>query len=62
MVKYYNNGSGRGSVWLERDVRDAEVAGLNPVAPTTLCLYFQVFKRLENLKINYAGIIIVSKI
>ena len=36
MVKYYNNGSGRGSVWLERDVRDVEVAGSNPVAPTKI--------------------------
>ena len=37
MVKYYyKNGSGRGSVWLERDVRDVEVAGSNPVAPTKI--------------------------
>jgi hypothetical protein len=27
--------SGRGSVWLERRVRDAEVGGSNPLAPTT---------------------------
>ena len=26
--------SGRSSVWLERYVRDVEVAGSNPVAPT----------------------------
>jgi hypothetical protein len=26
--------SGRGSVWLERCVRDAEVGGSNPLAPT----------------------------
>ena len=33
---YYSikNGSGRGSVWLERDVRDVEVGGSNPLAPT----------------------------
>lgn len=30
----YINGAGRGSAWLERDVRDVEVAGSNPVAPT----------------------------
>ena len=29
--------SGRSSVWLERYVRDVEVAGSNPVAPT---IYF----------------------
>jgi hypothetical protein len=28
--------SGRGSAWLERLVRDQEVAGSNPVAPTIL--------------------------
>ena len=27
--------SGRGSVWLERTVRDREVGGSNPLAPTT---------------------------
>ena len=43
-VNYSKNGSGRGSVWLERDVRDVEVAGSNPVAPTTLYLYFQLYK------------------
>ena len=37
MVKYYyKNGSGRGSVWLERDVRDVEVGGSNPLAPTKI--------------------------
>ena len=35
-VNYSKNGSGRGSVWLERDVRDVEVAGSNPVAPTKI--------------------------
>jgi hypothetical protein len=29
-----NKVAGRGSVWLERLVRDQEVAGSNPVAPT----------------------------
>ena len=29
-------GSARGSAWLERDVRDVEVAGSNPVAPTKI--------------------------
>ena len=28
--------SGRGSAWLERLVRDQEVGGSNPLAPTTL--------------------------
>ena len=28
------NSTGRGSVWLERSVRDAEVTGSSPVAPT----------------------------
>ena len=31
---YYKNGAGRGSAWLERDVRDVEVGGSNPLAPT----------------------------
>ena len=36
-VRYINNvynKSGRGSVWLERCVRDAEAGGSNPLAPT----------------------------
>jgi hypothetical protein len=28
------NASGRGSAWLERFVRDEEVGGSNPLAPT----------------------------
>ena len=38
-VRYINNvynKSGRGSVWLERCVRDAEAGGSNPLAPTNL--------------------------
>ena len=35
------NGSGRGSAWLERLVRDQEVGGSNPLAPT---------KSLNNLR------------
>lgn len=34
--------SGRSSVWLERYVRDVEVAGSNPVAPT---IFHEVFPR-----------------
>jgi hypothetical protein len=29
-----DHAAGRSSAWLERSVRDAEVAGSNPVAPT----------------------------
>ncbi len=36
VVKYGEmlRNAGRGSVWLERDVRDVEVGGSNPLAPT----------------------------
>ena len=33
--------SGRGSAWLERLVRDQEVGGSNPLAPTNLFKYLQ---------------------
>ena len=33
---YTEVGSGRGSAWLERLVRDQEVGGSNPLAPTNL--------------------------
>ena len=35
--------SGRGSVWLERCVRDAEAGGSNPLAPTILIPFHPVF-------------------
>ena len=44
-------GSGRGSAWLERLVRDQEVAGSNPVAPIQKVLFPKGFQRhrLETL-------------
>src|SRR5258708_2640100 len=38
--------TGRGSAWLERLVRDQEVAGSNPVAPTLRNLFAESEKRL----------------
>ena len=45
-VRYINGvykQSGRGSVWLERCVRDAEAGGSNPLAPTILIPFHPVF-------------------
>ena len=36
--------SGRGSAWLERLVRDQEVGGSNPLAPTT---FLKTVKHLQ---------------
>ena len=46
------NNTGRGSAWLERCVRDAEVAGSNPVAPTQLDFrpFGELVKRLSLFK------------
>src|SRR5579862_3446651 len=39
--------TGRGSAWLERLVRDQEVGGSNPLAPTTLFLI--IYKSIQFL-------------
>ena len=39
------NASGRGSAWLERLVRDQEVGGSNPLAPTNLFKHLQTLTR-----------------
>ena len=39
--------SGRGSAWLERLVRDQEVGGSNPLAPTILLIGLQLFPRVS---------------
>jgi hypothetical protein len=41
------NGSGRSSVWLERTVRDREVGGSNPLAPTVETERRLLAERLE---------------
>lgn len=47
--------SGRSSVWLERYVRDVEVAGSNPVAPT---IYFTLIFLFSNTCSNFCIYII----
>ena len=41
--------SGRGSAWLERLVRDQEVGGSNPLAPTTLSQRHTLFTQLQRV-------------
>ena len=42
--------SGRSAAWLARLVRDQEVEGSNPFAPTTLDLFFQRLRIIQVMR------------